>query len=605
MYKFMKNNINQVLVLALVAQIVGISFGTAFAQSYDNMGGFSGGSETTSYGWYEQANPNVGASYYNMSNYYYPDASTYYGTQSCIGCDSGYTAPAYTAPSYTSPVYTSPTYTNPVYTTPSYTYPTYTNSGYTYPAYTAPVYTAPIPTTNSTVCSDGQLPSPTTGCNRTTTIPVTNNTICADGFTPTNGSCTRTNTIPVTNTTVCSDGQLPSHTTGCNRVTVVPTVQYQTCWDGSIIPTNSICLAQFKVCANGTSIPVNQTCYVAHTPVYVPPTLVKFNNVVTSVVTQITQTSGRCNGIGLIANNAQSSAWFEYGETTGLGRTTATASIGSSNTAPFSNVLANLKPSTRYYCRAVMQNQYGLVKGEIVGFTTASRVTTYVKPVVITKKPIVKTPVKTNEVLCVDGTKVTVKNQSSATLINEGQKLITLSIEKTEGKIASGETVKYKINFKNLSDTRLTGILIKVVLPQEVKLMSANIGSYDEVTRTLTLNQEGIDPYTEGTILLTGTIVKDAALGKTIITNAYALYTLPGTQTQDEVTAYVIGSIVPQTELTKEDTGVKNVVGASSVKSFMPNSLIEWLALLAILFIIFILGRSIYASYKEDEGKHH
>jgi hypothetical protein len=85
----------------------------------------------------------------------------------------------------------------------------------------------------------------------------------------------------------------------------------------------------------------------------------------------------------------------------------------------------------------------------------------------------------------------------------------------------------------------------------------------------------------------------------------YALYTVPGTKTQDEVTAYVIGSIVPATDISNKDTGAKKVIGISDGRGFMPNSLIEWLALLAILFIIFILGRSIYASYKEDEDSKH
>ena len=74
-----------------------------------------------------------------------------------------------------------------------------------------------------------------------------------------------------------------------------------------------------------------------------------------------------------------------------------------------------------------------------------------------------------------------------------------------------------------------------------------------------------------------------------IITNAYVAYTVPGTNTQDEVTAYVIGSIVPNTEISKSDTGAKNVIGQNVGKGFMPSTLIEWLALLAIVFIIFIL----------------
>jgi hypothetical protein len=52
------------------------------------------------------------------------------------------------------------------------------------------------------------------------------------------------------------------------------------------------------------------------------------------------------------------------------------------------------------------------------------------------------------------------------------------------------------------------------------------------------------------------------------------------------------------------NTGAKNVIGAGE-RGFMPNNLVEWLALIAILFIIFILARSIYVSFKEDEEGGH
>jgi len=436
-------------------------------------------------------------------------------------------------------------------------------------------------------------------CVNTITGSVVTNVICPSGSNNINGQCITTVTPPVTTVTNC-----PSNTTfvngTCQQIINPPVVVNQTCWDGSVIPATSICAPQYKVCANGVSVPATQACYVPPTPVYVPKQVIKFNNVVTSLATQVTNTSGRCNGIGLIANNAQSTGWFEYGETTNLGRTTASAQIGSSDTAPFSNVLANLKPSTKYYCRAVMQNQFGIVKGEIVSFTTTAKATTYVKPVAVTKKPVVKTPVKTNTITCSDGTTVQTKNQTSATLLSQGEKLISLQIEKVSGKLTAGDSVTYKVNYKNLIDARLSGIVVKIALPQEIVFASTTVGTFDEGTRTLTLSQNTIDPYTEGTILISGTIAKNAPIGKTIITNAYVAYTVPGTNTQDEVTAYVIGSIVPNTEISKSDTGAKNVIGQNVGKGFMPSTLIEWLALLAIVFIIFILGRSVYASYKDD-----
>ncbi len=468
-----------------------------------------------------------------------------------------------------------------------------------------------INTVNGTVVTQIVCPTGTTltngQCVNTVNGTVITNTICPSGTSLVNNQCVNTITPPVTTVTNCpSNTQYVNGT--CQQIINPPVVTYQTCWDGSVIPSTSVCAPQYKVCANGTRIPVTQTCYTPITPVIpVTPTVVTFNNVVTSIATQITNTSGRCNGIGLIANGAPSTAWFEYGETASLGRLTLSANIGTDATAPFSNLLTNLKPSTTYYCRAVMQNKYGIVKGEIVSFTTKAKAVSYVKPV--TTKPVVKPtakPVKKNEVTCSDGSTVTVKNETSANLINKGEKLISLQIDKVEGNLAVGETVRYKVSYKNLVETRLTDVVIKVTLPQEVAFVSGSAGTFDSLTRTLTLNQDTLDPYGEGSIMVTGVVTKDAPLGKTIITNVYTVYTVPGTKTQDEVTAYSVGSIVPTQATIKNDTGAKKVIGVNDGRGFLPDSLIEWLALLAILFIIFILGRSIYASYKDDEGaKHH
>ncbi len=517
---------------------------------------------------------------YGSTNYSTSPSWTGYNT----GTSYSYPSYTYTQPTYTQPVYTQPTYTQPVYTQPVVTQPT-------------------VPVTTVTRCSDGTIPSPTTGCNRTTTLPVTNNTVCSDGFAPTNGSCTRTNIIPTNTNTVCSDGQLPSPTTGCNRTVVAPVVTTQLCWDGSRISVNSICPAQYKVCANGTSIPVNQTCYVGNTYVpYVPPQTIKFNNVITSVATEITLTSARCNGIGLIASGAQSTGWFEYGETSNLGRETAKANIGSSPTAPFSNVLTNLKPRTTYYCRAVMQNQYGVVKGEIVAFTTKTTAVTYVKPIV--KSPVTKTVTKTNQVLCVDGTYVTVGSKSASEIINNGQKLISLQIEKVGGNLTASSVVNYKLTLKNVSDSALTGVTVKVTIPQEITLTNASAGNYDPITHVLTVSNVSLSPYGEMSINWTGTVAKDAVLGKSMVTTAYTNYSVPGTTVEDEVTAYVVGSVASSSDA-KVDTGSKKVIGASDERGFLPNSLVEWLALIAILFIIFILGRSLYSSYSTDRRVSH
>jgi uncharacterized repeat protein (TIGR01451 family) len=441
----------------------------------------------------------------------------------------------------------------------------------------------------------------TTTCPAGTTLVngvcTTNITTCPAGTTLINGVCT---TNIITPTYVCPNGTTVNYSYQCPTTTYT----YQTCWDGTTIPLNSVCPNQYKLCPNGTSIPVNQTCYYGTTYTYaVPQTIIKFNNVVTSPATQVTNNSGRCNGIGLIANGAASTGWFEYGETSSLGRETAHASIGNNHTAPFSNLLTNLKPNTRYYCRAVMQNQYGVVKGEIVGFTTKGTKVTYVTPVV---KTVVKKVEKKPEVTCTDGTTSWVKNGSATvTSTVQGDKLVALTVDNTFSRYAAGSPITYKISYKNLSDSTLTGVLVSVVLPAEIEITSASAGTYDVMTRTLTANVDILGARSEGTITIEGVVSKDASIGKSVVTTGYIVYTVPSTKLQDEVTAYTVGSISPSDATLKSDTGAKKVYDlGGSERSFLPNTLVEWLALIAIVFIVFILARSIYLSYQGDKEGH-
>ncbi|MCF7898913.1 MAG: hypothetical protein K9L31_03110, partial [Candidatus Pacebacteria bacterium] len=479
--------------------------------------------------------------------------------------------------------------------------PTVGNYGYTYGSYTNTNNTVNCPSGSSLVNGTCQInsvscPSGSVLINNTCTVQTTS---CPSGSVLINGTCTVQNT------------SCPSGSTLVNGVCTITTVNTNyTCWNGTIVAYSSLCPVNYQP-INYTQPTVYQPPVVRY-PTVTPIPTVKFNNVVTSVVTQITNNSGRCNGIGLIANGSPSTGWFEYGETSNLGRTTASAQIGRSSSAPFSNVLASLKSNTRYYCRDVMQNEYGIVKGEIVSFVTKGTAVAYVQPVTTVKKTVtvtkkVVTPVvkKPTLVTCTDGSSFYAKNETQATILNQGEKLVTLQVEKSEGEISSDALVSYKIVYRNVSDSRLTGVLVKVVIPSEIKFSIASSGNYDESTHTLTLNQDTLGAHSEGIIAISGRVVKNAPVGKSIVATAYVVYTVPGTQVQDEVTAYVVSSIVPTTDISNLDTGAKKVVGYNSDRGFMPNNLVEWLALIAIIFIIFILGRSIYVSYKEDEEGSH
>jgi len=91
----------------------------------------------------------------------------------------------------------------------------------------------------------------------------------------------------------------------------------------------------------------------------------------TSAATDIARTGANLNG-SVDPNGAQTSYWFEYGESADLGDASSFQSAGTGTASV--NALAtitNLKPLTKYFFRLNAQNQFGTVNGSIMNFTTA------------------------------------------------------------------------------------------------------------------------------------------------------------------------------------------------------------------------------------------
>jgi len=72
----------------------------------------------------------------------------------------------------------------------------------------------------------------------------------------------------------------------------------------------------------------------------------------------------------LTRGNINTNGWFEWGKTTSLGKQTLARNIGNGTSLNFSEALPGLTPNTTYYYRAVVQNQNGIDRGDIVQFKT-------------------------------------------------------------------------------------------------------------------------------------------------------------------------------------------------------------------------------------------
>lgn len=234
-----------------------------------------------------------------------------------------------------------------------------------------------------------------------------------------------------------------------------------------------------------------------------------------------------------------------------------------------------------------MNNPDGTYKGKIVSFKTLAitqNKITYTSP---KTEPTTKPTTKT-EFVCADGSIATARTVLVGETINAGGKLLDVNIERSVKDFIQGAILNYRITITNNSDTAVSGIEAKIVLPSEMSFVDATTtGGISINDNIMTIPIGNINSKEVKTFILPIKIANDAVIGKNIVTTVYASYNLPVTGAQivkDEVSTYMIGNIV------SANGSVDSVSDTNSISSVLfPTTLLGWLVLFAVLLIIVIL----------------
>ncbi len=488
----------------------------------------------------------------------------------------------------------------------------------------------------SNQCSNGAINSPS--CNQCQAgYEYVNNKCllpCPYGYTRSGDSC---NLIPINN---CTNGAINSPS--CNQcasgyellqnrcLQICPTgyirsglncqIETRTCWDNSQVVLTQACPPQYKYCpGSGNSVLVTQACPVVPvSPVPVPTTPIAIaHRVITTSASMITDTSARCNGIGIITSDRNSSGWFEYGNTPALGYTTQVGYIGNTSNVNYAAPITGLKPLTTYYCRAVMSNSDGTWKGDIVSFNTSATPVKYVEQ----PKPVVKpaTTVKTNktdlEKITYTSTTYTCKDTTGGTVdIKSGDKLMTINLNRDGNSLYTSKDVVVKAEYENTSKINLTDVELRVSIPNDIEVVSTSQGSYDNTLKEVRVNLKDLAAGQKGVIILTLRAKSSAENNKTVVLTGYANYfltTSSGEAYKDETSSYVIYQIVNDGAGTTSDassaaaTGKKSTTTSSNA-GFLPSTFLGWLSLIIVLFILVIISRTLWGVWKgKSAGAHH
>jgi hypothetical protein len=154
--------------------------------------------------------------------------------------------------------------------------------------------------------------------------------------------------------------------------------------------------------------------------------------VVTSPATNILDKSATLNG-SLNPNFLATTAFFEYGLTTGYGQTVPLPDVAASGSAvSVSSSISGLLPSTTYHFRLVAQNSMGTTFGDDVSFNTIAEITV---PQPVDDSLFVTSKAVTINVLAND---INPKTGDSTGLIFDG-----ITVQPQSGTVTGQETLTY------------------------------------------------------------------------------------------------------------------------------------------------------------------
>jgi uncharacterized repeat protein (TIGR01451 family) len=290
---------------------------------------------------------------------------------------------------------------------------------------------------------------------------------------------------------------------------------------------------------------------------------------ITTLATSIGNNSARLNGLGIINDNAQTNAYFEWGPNLAMNNNTPAISIGNSGSNPYSANIFGLASNTTYYFRAVVTNQFGNSYGDIASFRTSG--STGGGSVAGSSTTIIRNNSNTSSTTVVGGT--------------ARPSLVFLSISHNDETIRHGEIVEYVVNYRNISKKNLKDVVIRVVLPKELKFIETSRGYFSETNNTVVVNVGDLYPDEEGSVFVTAQVLSTAEAGKITVVTANLAYTIVIDNTQEEVFAY-----------SKNTIGDGFNLGASALfgVGFLPDSLFGWLLLLLIILLILLAARMAY-----------
>ena len=278
----------------------------------------------------------------------------------------------------------------------------------------------------------------------------------------------------------------------------------------------------------------------------------------TSLATSVGGTSAKLNGLAVIDVAASTKVYFEYGKTIDLGKTTTAEVIGSIGQLSFNQVVSGLVPNTVYFYRAVAENSLGVSRGDVIVFKTVSSGTS-------------------------NG------NSGSNTT-----GLVSLKVASKFSEVVPGDIIDFTVSYKAL--VKIEDAILRLGLPEGMKFKKTTAGVYSKQDRALIVELGTLEKDKAGEVVVQVEITNQAKNEDLLALTALLTFNTTSGSAEDAIAYGVL-------KVTKKEGSLLGAAAIFGQNSFLPDTLIEWIILIAALAALILLGREIYFRGSKSGGE--
>ncbi|MFA6006577.1 MAG: hypothetical protein WC764_02510 [Candidatus Paceibacterota bacterium] len=172
---------------------------------------------------------------------------------------------------------------------------------------------------------------------------------------------------------------------------------------------------------------------------------------------------------------------------------------------------------------------------------------------------------------------------------------IKLEITADKANVAPGDNITYTVRYSNVDGAPVQNLNLRMSVPQGTTFVSSDHQNIQTQNGMVNLTVGGLNPKQDGTISLALKVDSKVNKDQPITFTANASFQDTQGVQQPDVLATV------NTPISAESTKL-NTASAVSVGSFLPSSLLGWLAFILLFLIIILIITRILSDYKGGKG---